>query len=355
MTTSTQDGWSRRDFVLTSAALSAAVLAGAAPALARPTARSSGSALRVGVIGCGGRGTGAASDLLTASPHAEIVAMGDAFQDRLDASLAALRGLPAELSSRVRVDPKRLFVGFDAYQGVIDSDVDVVILATPPHFRPIHFAAAVDKAKHVFIEKPVAVDPAGVRKVLAAAEVATQKKLCVVAGTQRRHELSYRSAMERLKSGAIGPILGGSCYWNQGGLWMNKRKPGWTDVEWQMRNWLYFTWLSGDHIVEQHVHNIDVMNWAIGAHPIAARGSGGRQVRVSPEYGHVFDHFAIEFEYPGGVSITSMCRQIEGCENRVEEVIRGASGVARLAPGRAVIEGSAPWTFAGEQPNPYVE
>jgi predicted dehydrogenase len=219
----------------------------------------------------------------------------------------------------------------------------------------MHLAAAIDAGCHVFTEKPVAVDPAGVRTVLTAAEKAKANKQSIVAGTQRRHETSYLQAMQRIHDGAIGEIVSASSYWNQGGLWMNPRKSEWSDMEWQLRNWLYFTWLSGDHIVEQHVHNLDVCNWAIGESPKRATGMGGRQVRIDPAYGNAFDHFAIEYEYPNGVYVSSYCRQIDGCASRVQERIVGTKGVCTLSPGYAMIEGGSPWRFEGDNPNPYVE
>jgi predicted dehydrogenase len=336
----------RREFVKSSAALAAAPLAVAAGAHAAGS-----DEIRVGLIGCGGRGTGAAHNELTASPQVRIAALGDVFADRLESCRVRLEGV----GERGTVDKKHCHVGFDAYQEVIAGDVHAVILATPPHFRPMHFAAAVDAGRHVFMEKPVAVDPVGIRTILAAAEKADRHGLSVVAGTQRRHEPCYLAAMKEVHGGRIGRIVSAQCYWNMGGLWMNKPRAEWSDMEWQLRNWLYFTWLSGDHIVEQHVHNLDVVNWAVGDFPARAMGMGGRQVRTDPDYGHIFDHFAIEYEYPDGVHLMSMCRQIDGCANRVEEVIQGTEGRAVLRPGYAVIEGSAPWRFDAENQNPYVE
>jgi predicted dehydrogenase len=312
--------------------------------------------LRVGVIGCGGRGTGAAINCLEASPDTEIVALGDAFQDRLVGARNELGKSGEGLEERARVADDRCFVGFDAYQKVLAlGDIDIVILATPPGFRAKHFEAAVAAGKHVFMEKPVAVDPAGVRTVIAAAKQAQAKGLSVVAGTQRRHEKSYLETMAKLKDGAIGKIVSARCFWNQGGLWMNKRQAAWSDVEWQLRNWLYFTWLSGDHICEQHVHNIDVVNWALNATPVRCVALGGRQVRTDPAYGHIFDHFAVLYEYPREVFVTSMCRQIEGCSSAVEEGFTGVDGTCVTSPGRGEIRGKTSWKFAGENPNPYAE
>jgi predicted dehydrogenase len=337
----------RRQFIKSST-----VALAATPLAITASAHAAGSdTIRVGLIGCGGRGTGAAHNALEASPEVQLVALADVFADRLESSRVRL----ATTGERGTVADDRCYVGFDAYRQLIDGDVDMVILATPPHFRPAHFAAAVDAGKHVFMEKPVAVDPTGIRAILAAADLADTKGLSVVAGTQRRHEASYEGAMKRIRTGHIGRIVSARCYWNMGGLWMNAPRDEWSDMEWQLRNWLYFTWLSGDHIVEQHVHNLDVVNWFIGAHPIRAMGMGGRQVRTDPDYGHIFDHFAVEYEYPRQVHLMSMCRQIDGCANRVEEVIHGTEGIAVLRSGYAVLEGSHSWRFDTENRNPYVK
>jgi len=343
----------RREALKTSTLLTAAALVTGFSAHA--STLPSRSRLKVGVIGCGGRGTGAADNILEASPDVEIYALADVLPERVEQCRAGLAGLDRDRAERANVPPDRCFSGFDAYKQLLAAGVDVVILATPPHFRPIHLAAAVDKGCHVFMEKPVAVDPAGIRSVLASAEAAKAKKLSIVAGTQRRHERSYLEAMKQLKGGGIGDIVSARCYWNQGGLWMHDRQPQWSDMEWQLRNWLYFTWLSGDHIVEQHVHNLDAVNWALGATPIKATGMGGRQVRTSPAYGHIFDHFAVEYEYPNGTHVLSMCRQIDGCASRVEEVFTGTRGTCTTSPGRARITGGTAWDFSGDNPNPYVQ
>jgi predicted dehydrogenase len=310
--------------------------------------------VRVGVIGCGGRGTGAAVNALEAHPSTRIVALADLFEDRLNGSRGWLEQ-QEDFGSRVDVGD-RVFTGFDAYRRLLAlKEVDLVILATPPGFRPVHFEAAVAAGKHVFLEKPVAVDPAGVRKVIEAAERAKAQRLSVVAGTQRRHERSYLEAMERIGSGAIGEIHSARCSWNQGGLWVHERKPEYTDTEWQCRNWLYFCWLSGDHIVEQHVHNLDVINWAMGSTPERAYGMGGRQVRTDAKYGNVYDHFAIEYEYSDDRRCLSFCRQQDGTDGRVEETIYGTSGKLTSRPGFAVIEGADGWRFSGRNGNPYVD
>jgi len=347
----TSSDFTRRDFVKATSLAAAGVAL--TPLRSIASARGADT-VKVGVIGCGGRGTGAAADCLTADPSVKIVAMGDLFADRVKGSRGELSKME-EFKGRVDVPDDRIFTGFDAYQKVIASGVDLVILATCPHFRPIHFEAAIKAGKHVFFEKPVAVDPTGIRKVLAAAEIADAKKLCVVAGTQRRHSTEYLAAMQRIKAGDIGKVVAARCYWNQGGLWVHNRKANESDVEWQIRNWLYFTWLSGDHICEQHVHNLDVMNWAIGSHPLSASGMGGRQVRTGAEYGHIFDHFAIEYQYPDNVHVLSMCRQIDGTDGKVEEDVQGTEGRLHTRPGFAEITGKKPWKFDGQNPTPYVQ
>jgi predicted dehydrogenase len=346
--------FTRRELLKTTAAAGAVALAAGLPFTSAAGATSRGAGrIKVGVIGCGGRGTGAAVNILEAGDEAEIHALGDAFPDRLNGCLSELQG-QSVAKGRINVGDDRMFTGFDAYKKVLASGVDLVILATPPGFRPIHLDAAVKAGKHVFMEKPVAVCPAGIRSVLASAAEAKEKKLNIVTGTQRRHEKCYLEAFQRIDSGAIGPVVSASVFWNQGGLWMNKRQPSWTDAEWQLRNWLYFTWLSGDHICEQHVHNLDIAHWAMGTTPVRCTAVGGRQVRTSPEYGHVFDHFGVEYEYENGRSVASYCRQIDGCSSRVEEVIRGESGQSITASGRAEIKGKNAWKFSGDQENPYV-
>ena len=336
----------RRDFIKTTAAAS---LAAAIPGNLGLFAAGS-DALRIGVIGCGGRGTGAAINCLEAAEGIEIVALGDLVPDRIESSY---RKLMEKFPDRVRVPAGNRFTGFDNHLKVCAlPEVNLIVTAAPPGFRPIHLKAAVEAGKHVFMEKPVAVDPAGVRSVIASSEAAAAKGLAVVAGTQRRHQKSYLELMRRIQDGQIGEIVGAQCYWNQGDLWVKLPEPGMSEMEWQCRNWLYFTWTSGDHIVEQHVHNIDVVNWAIGALPKNIVGMGGREVRKAPEYGNIYDHFAVEFEYPNGVRVASYCRQTEGCADRVEERIIGTKGTAF---GYGEIKGEKPWTFEGPEPDPYVQ
>lgn len=310
---------SRRDFLRTSAATAAA----ATTLAAAPAVHAAGNdVIKVGLIGCGGRGTGAAEQCVNGGPNVKLYAMGDIFPDHLKNA----RNNLSKLGDKIAVSDDRCFSGFDAYKKVIESGVDLVILATPPGFRPIHLTAAIEAGKHVFTEKPVATDAPGIRQVLAAAEEAKKKGLAVVAGTQRRHQAGYIESMNRIHDGALGDILAARCYWNQGSLWMKPRETEWSDMEWQLRNWLYFTWLSGDHICEQHVHNLDVINWAMAAHPVRCVGMGGRQVRISKDYGNIFDHFAVEYEYPNGAHVQSFCRQIPGCENNVSEQVVGTNG-----------------------------
>jgi len=341
---------SRRDFLKSSAA-SAMILGAGTLGFSEGVFAAGSDELRVGVIGCGGRGTGAALDAINSSPGVKIVALGDLFKDRVDGCFNRLTG-DANLKDKVDITPDRCFTGFDNYEKVMASGVDMVILAAPPGFRPAHLKAAVEAGKHVFMEKPVAVDAPGVRKVMDCAAIARLKKLGIVAGTQRRHQAGYVETMKRIHDGAIGEIVGAQCYWNQGGLWNHGRKPEWTDMEWQARNWLYFTWLSGDHIVEQHVHNLDAVNWAIGAHPVKCVGMGGRQVRTDPAYGSIFDHFTVDYEYPNGARVMSMCRQIDGCASNVSERVVGTKGTSNCAN---IIRGATDWEFEGPSPSPYVQ
>jgi predicted dehydrogenase len=268
----------------------------------------------------------------------QFTVMADVFKDHLDASRANLKNL----GDHYAVTDENCFVGFDAYKRALATDVDLVILATPPGYRPIHLKAAAEAGKHIFAEKPVATDPGGIREVLAAAEIVDQKGKSLVCGTQRRHDVGYIETIKRIHAGQIGKIVSGNFYWNQGSLWMHPRQAGWSDMEWQLRNWLYFTWLSGDHIVEQHVHQIDVMNWVMGAHPVSAYAMGGRQVRTDPAYGQIFDHFAIEYEFEGGVRISCQCRQQDNTDLRVSEWVVGTEGTSNCA---TTISGKNRWKF----------
>jgi predicted dehydrogenase len=284
--------------------------------------------IKVGLVGCGGRGSGAADNICEAAGttyNIKIHALGDIFEDHLKNCRENLRNNPIS-KDKFDVTDDRSFVGFDAYQKVIDC-CDLIMLATPPGFRPRHIEAVVKAGKQLFTEKPVAVDSTGIRKVLAAADEAYKKGLCVVAGTQRRHQAGYIESMKRIHEGAIGEPVTARVYWNQGAIWANKRKPNWSDTEYQLRNWYHFLWLCGDHFVEQHVHNLDVACWALGGYPIKAVGMGGRQVISEPEYGESYDHFAVDYEFPNGVHVLSMARQIPDCANDVSETIVGTTGV----------------------------
>jgi myo-inositol 2-dehydrogenase / D-chiro-inositol 1-dehydrogenase len=308
--------------------------------------------LRVGLIGCGGRGTGAANNALRADPNTILTAMADVFEDRLNNSL---QSLTKEHGDRVKVDPDHRFVGFDGYRKVIDSGVDVVLLATPPGFRPYHLKAAVAAGKHVFSEKPMAVDAPGVRTVLEVAEQARRKRLALVSGFCWRYNAGERAIMQRIHDGAIGQPLSLQNTYNTGPIWVNRRRPEWTDMQYQMRNWYYYGWLSGDHITEQAVHSLDKMAWAMqDVPPERCVAHGGRQVRTGDEFGHIFDHFSVVYEYENGARGYHFCRQQPGCANDNSDYFIGSNGVARIhAFGPLVISGANPWRFRGDRPDMY--
>jgi len=356
---------SRRDFVKASA-----LAAGGLMAAGMPSAFAGGAddTIKVALVGCGGRGTGAAVQALATKYKVKLVAMADAFQDQIDESYKNLTakqykdwsGAAVDVSKKVDVPKERQFVGFDAYKKAI-ALADVVILATPPGFRPQHFEEAVNAGKHVFMEKPVATDAPGIRKVLAMAEVAKQKKLNVVVGLQRHYENSYRETMKRVHGGEIGEVVAGQVYWNNDGVWVKNRNPNWTEMEYQMRNWYYFNWLCGDHINEQHIHNIDVFNWAKQGYPVRAQGMGGRQVRSGKQYGEIFDHHYVEFEYADGAVLNSQCRHIPGTMSRVSETLIGTKGRVHTTVGGpnefalTDLKGKQLWKYrkADNEPNPY--
>ncbi len=312
-------GVSRRDFVKGSAM--AAVAAGAMPrfVVGAPDSRP----LTIGVIGCGGRGTGAALNAMDADPNVKITAAADIAPDRMNGFRNRLKE-----SKGLEIPEGRIFMGMDAYKKVLDTDVDYVILATPPYYRPIHFPAAIAADKHVFTEKPVAVDPPGIRKFIEAGKLADKKNLKVAAGTQRRHQNIYIETIKKLHDGAIGDIRAAQCYWNGTVPFSRQREEGWSDMDWMHRDWVNWRWLSGDHIVEQHVHNIDVINWTLGAHPEKVVAFGGRSRRPT---GDQFDHFSADFTYPGEIHVHSMCRQLSGCANNVSERVIGAKGISNCA------------------------
>ena len=314
----------------------------------------SGKEIKVGVIGCGGRGSGAIQNLFDAADGIKLTALGDVFPDRLE----GLRKMAAEKLGQ-EVPDENCFIGFDAYQKVIDSGVDMIIDTTPPVFRPDHFKYAVQKGVHSFLEKPVAVDAKGYRTMMAAAKQAQAKGLCVVCGTQRHHQRPYVEAFRKIQEGYIGEITGGNVYWNQGMLWYRNREKGWSDMEWMIRDWVNWKWLSGDHIVEQHVHNIDVFLWMSGYKVAKATGFGARHRRIT---GDQYDQFSIDFEMENGVHLHSMCRQIDGCANAVGEIIYGTKGSWNSFDHEIKdLEGNVVWKFDKEkaeadfkQHNPYV-
>ncbi|MGA2034663.1 MAG: Gfo/Idh/MocA family oxidoreductase [Thermoguttaceae bacterium] len=338
----------RRHFLETSALTAAGALAGSL-AIGRSAHAAGSDLLRVGLVGCGGRGSGAAANALGADRNTKLVAMADAFSDRLQGSLA---GLKKEFAAQVDVPADRCFVGFDACDKLIQSGVDVVLLATPPHFRPMHLKACIDAGKHVFCEKPVAVDAPGVRSVLATCEAARQKNLNIVSGLCWRYEKGVQETMKRVLDGAIGDIVAIQETFNTGTLWQRPRQPDWTEMQYQMRNWYYFTWLCGDHIVEQHVHSLDKAAWAMRDEPpLRAWGLGGRQVRTEAKFGQIYDHHAVVYEYANGARVYSYCRQQAGCFSDVSDVFLGTKGRANIL--QYQIEGPNKWRYRGPIPGMY--
>ncbi|MDR2087110.1 MAG: Gfo/Idh/MocA family oxidoreductase [Dysgonamonadaceae bacterium] len=315
-----------------------------------------GRELKAGVIGCGGRGSGAAFDFLSAGNGLTITALADVFKDRTDALAGKLKN-----ERGIDIPEDKRFVGLDAYKQLIDSDVDVVIVTTPPFFRPEHFKYATEKGKHSFLEKPIFVDAAGYRTIMATAKQAVAKSLCVVTGTQRHHQRNYVESYKKIMEGAIGEITGGAVYWNQDRLWYRTREKAWSDAEWMIRDWVNWKWLSGDHIIEQHVHNIDVFTWFSGLKPLTAVGFGSRQRRVT---GDQYDNFSVDFVMENGIHLHSMSRQINGCANNVGEFIQGTRGSWSTTNGETVIKdlaGNVVWKYdkeaeqvAYKQTNPYV-
>ena len=326
----TQNKNTRREFVKTSALLTGGAMA--LPLLSKTNFFSGAEdTIKVALIGCGGRGTGAAMQACLTKQNVKLVAMADAFRDRIDSCYKALTaddiadwsGGKGNIKSRIDVPEERKYTGFDAYKKAM-AHADVVILTTPPGFRPIHFEEAVNQGKQIFMEKPVATDPAGIKRVLDAAEIAKQKKLNVVVGLQRHYQNSYRELYA--KKNLIGDITSAQAWWNNDGVWVNPRKYNQTEMEYQMRNWYYFVWLCGDHINEQHIHNIDVINWFKGGYPVKAQGMGGRQVRKGKDHGEIYDHHYVEFHYADGSILNSQCRHIPGTMSKVDELLTGTKG-----------------------------
>ncbi len=343
---SRHEGLSRRGFMAGAAAVTAASVLGSRAYAA------GNDKIRVGLIGCGGRGTFDTGNCLRAAEGVELVAMGDMFKDRLN---TCRQRLTKDLPDKVKVTDDKCFVGWDAHQKVLATDVNLVILTQPPHFRPSHLKAAIEAGKHVFMEKPVAVDPVGVRSVIQSSELAEQKGLTIVAGTQSRRLSHFIEAAQRIHDGAIGEIVGGQCVrlgdamrsWGP-----QERKAEWSDMEWQLRRWLFMTWLSGDFIVEMHIHNLDVMNWLIGAHPVQCMGMGGRQQRTEPEFGDSYDHFAVEYEYPNGLRIEYMGSQIDKMTDRQDQRLVGTKGSMYTDSGRVVITGQNKAEIGRDQNDP---
>ena len=309
-----------------------------------------GELLKAGLVGCGGRGTGAAVQFINAGPNLELAAMGDVFEDQLVDSRKRIKDQTGQ-----EVPDGQCFTGFDAYKKVIDSGVDVVLLAAPPYFRPLHFAACVDAHKHVFMEKPLGVDPVGIRSVLSSAQRADDLGLTVITGTQRHHQESYIETYKRIMQGEIGDIVAANCYWNTGQVWYKTRKPGWSDMEYMIRNWNNFCWLQGDHIEDQGVHNIDVINWFMGGKfPKSANGNGSRHRRVT---GDQYDNFSVDYIYEGNIHMHAMFRQIDGCANKVGEYIRGTKGYSDCRSYIAKPNGEEVWTYEKSEDvnSPYLQ
>jgi len=341
----------RRDFLKAGTAAVGGSLLG--PLALNASVYAGGSeTIRIGLVGCGGRGTGAAEQALAADANVHLVALGDTFKDRVEAAHDRLQ--QRATASRVDVPPERRFAGFDAYKHVIEA-CDVVLLCTPPHFRAAHLKAAIAAGKHVFAEKPVAVDAGGVRSVIETCQEAEAKRLSVVSGLCWRYDPGMRATFARIHDGIVGDIVAMQTSYDTHGLWMHPRQPSWSDMEWQIRNWLYFTWLSGDFNVEQHVHSLDKTAWAMrDQYPIACSGTGGRQTRTSPEYGNVFDHMAVVYEYANGVKTFSRCRQQDGCSVDVNDHIFGTKGRVDVMNHVAYgLDGKEIWRYKGPKANMY--
>ena len=343
----------RRNFISQSTAVTAGAVA-VTKLAAVPVKK--GDVIKIGLVGCGGRGTGACRQALQADSGTRLVAMADMFSDRLDGSLERLLAIPA-VSERISVPAEKRFVGFDAFDQLLASGVDVVLLATPPHFRPVHIEKAINAGVHVFAEKPVAVDGPGIRSVLASCKLAKKKKLSVVSGLCLRHSYGFQELVRRLHDGAIGDLLSLQANDYRGSIWYKERQPDWTDMHYQMHNWYYYSWLSGDFNVEQHVHFLDVCSWAKGAYPIKAVGMGGRHVRTEKKYGNIFDHHSIVYEYDDGAKLYSNTRQMKGCKSNMSAEVQGSAGRARFSERRNGVtinaKGKDLWVYRGEDNDIY--
>lgn len=339
----------RRDFLKAGAAAAAtAAVANLSPVHAAGTEK-----IKIGIIGCGGRGTGAVDDSLTADPAVVLWAAGDVFDGK-----AANLVKRYDKAYKGRVDcTDRTFSGLEAYQKVIDAGCDIILLATPPGFRPIHLEAAVKAKKHIFCEKPVAVDGPGIRKCLALAEEIKKNGTALVAGTQRRHQPGYLKTLAKIHDGEIGDIVSARCSWNGSEPWFHPRKQGVSDVEYQLDNWYHFVWTCGDHITEQHVHNLDVINWVMKGHPVKVVGQGGRISRRAgrPEdVGHIYDLFALEYEYPGGIPMSSYCSHVPNTTQDVSETVYGTKGKVYLRDGKWTLNGKDVYQKPKGEASPYV-
>ncbi len=340
---------SRRDFMKTSGIVMGAAMAGTL-SVGRAAHAAGSDVLKIGLIGCGGRGRGAAANAMTADENTQLVALADPFSKQMETSLASLK---KGFGQRVTAAPETCFGGFDGYRKVLDSGVDVVVLAETPHFRPSHLKAAIDAGKHVFCEKPVAVDAPGIRSVLATSEEAKKKNLNIVSGLCWRYHRGVKETMQKVLDGAIGDIQAIQETYLTGFLWHRGREPDDTEMKYQLRNWYYFTWLSGDFNTEQHVHSLDKALWAMGDQPPErAWGLGGRQVRTAPKWGDIYDHHAVAYEWPSGVTAYAYCRQQDGCYRDVSDHIIGTTGRCNVLKHR--IEGANPWRFQGSGGNMYV-
>ncbi|MCM8534749.1 MAG: Gfo/Idh/MocA family oxidoreductase [Lentisphaeraceae bacterium] len=339
------DAFNRRAFVKASAAAGALSSINAF-SVSKPTAND--TEIKIALVGCGGRGSGAIVQAMNVRKGIKLVAMADAFGDKVESSLAKVTKVHGD---RVDVPESRRFSGFDAYKKAIDTDCDLVILATPPHFRPIHLEYAVNKKKHVFMEKPVAVDGPGVRSVIESAAKAKSNSTMLAVGLQRRHQFDYNESVAQCQDGAIGDFQYAEVWWNSGGVWTRPRQDGQSEMEYQMRNWYYFNWLCGDHIVEQHIHNLDVINWMKNGFPVKASGMGGRQVRNGIDNGEIYDHFAVTYEYADGSKMFSQARHIPNCDNKVSEIAYGTKGTCNFGRHSITVGGKRSWRFRGKKVN----
>jgi len=351
----------RRDFLKGSAGVAAGVAM--TGALVRPAGAylQSSDEIKIALIGCGGRGTGAANQALSTKGPVKLIAVADAFEDQARNAIASLKG---EHPDRVDVKDDNIFVGFDAYKHAIDCGIDLILIATSPGFRPIHFEYAVQQGKNIFMEKPVGTDGPGIRRVLTANEEAKKKNLKVAVGLQRHHQARYLETIKRIHDGALGGIDNGEIdlirvYWNGTTPWVRPRHPNQTEMEYQMRNWYFFTWLCGDHIVEQHIHNLDVANWLKNGHPVRAQGIGGRTVRNGPDHGQIYDHHYVEYTYADGTKVASQCRHWDNNsrDGDVSEHAYGVKGYSNVSAASMVFRDGKQWRFRwpgpGREPDPY--